>query len=37
MTETTGASRLSLLACEEGCDPTEEWLRATIHFPDHPP
>ena len=27
---TTGASRLSLLACEEGCDPIEERLRAII-------
>ena len=30
MTEATEGSRLGLLACEEGCDPIEERLRATL-------
>lgn len=30
MTETTGVDRLGLLACEEGCDPIEDHLRATL-------
>ena len=30
MTDATGVSRLGLLACEEGCDPIEDRLRATL-------
>ena len=30
MTEATGVGRLGLLACEEGCDPIEDRLRATL-------
>jgi len=31
MGEATGASRLSLLSCEEGCGPVEDRLRASLH------
>ena len=30
MTEATGVSKLGLLACEEGCDPIEDRLRASL-------
>ena len=30
MTKTTDTSALSLLACEDGCDPIEDRLRANI-------
>ena len=30
MRESTGASRLSLLSCQEGCDPIKNRLRVSI-------
>ena len=30
MTDATGVGKLGLLACEEGCDPIEDRLHATL-------